>query len=291
MNFLPKVSLQRVKIRGHFLSPSRAGGRRDCRTRIHEGGEPLPRGRCVFLHAAEEKAMPQDGRCSLGVYVTNVCVFCGLPATLPRRSPSSFCFSWVYGEMFPSVGKSALFPAPTPLQNWKSRYLEELLCKRCVVSPVKVSGCPSAPRVPCWSAEAASGPRSRAGESHLLLAPAQQHRPSALSPSVTLTTRRIKCVLYSERPPCVLAFWFPCSLERPVPFVKAPAQLPITRTKSDSKQSLGNAFLSRRKAGRSGKRNQIVTVQSRTVCPITQTLRPSRLKGNTFHRAVAPAGV
>lgn len=53
-------------------------------------------------------------------------------------------------EFLSNVGRSAVTPAlpPSPFQIYESKCLEELLCKRRVVSPVKVSGCPSAPQVP-----------------------------------------------------------------------------------------------------------------------------------------------
>lgn len=77
-----------------------------------------------------------------------MCVFSALPAIPHRSSPSSSHFSWVYGISFKCWTIRCYSRPPSPFQTYESKCLEELLCKRRVVSPVKVSGCPSAPQVP-----------------------------------------------------------------------------------------------------------------------------------------------
>lgn len=77
---------------------------------------------------------------------------------------------------------------PSPFLSYGSNHVEEVLCNRCVVSPVKVSGCPSAPRVPRagpqrWPAAPRAGPRLRPSPRSRC----NSTRPSALSPRLCCT--------------------------------------------------------------------------------------------------------
>lgn len=84
--FLPRSVCRKSGDRA-VLSPRPAVG--------DEAAEPQSRRRRPFvgadaacLLAAAEEAVPRDAH-SPGAHVTGVCVFRGLPATLPRRSPNS----------------------------------------------------------------------------------------------------------------------------------------------------------------------------------------------------------
>ena len=59
--------------------------------------------------------------------------------------------------LFASVERHTVLP-PLPFQKYESKHLEELLFKRCIVSPMKVCGCLSVSRVPRASAQRRGGP-------------------------------------------------------------------------------------------------------------------------------------
>lgn len=101
----------------------------------------------MFLYPVEEKTVVHDIDVPLGFRVktrpvTNECGFCEWQTNL---LPSfRVWFNGVF--FFASVKRRPVLPA-LPFQKYESEYLEELLLERCVVSPVKVSGCPSVPRI------------------------------------------------------------------------------------------------------------------------------------------------
>lgn len=107
------------------------------------------------------------------------------------------------GVFFQVLEGILFFLPPLPFQKYESKYLEELLFKRCIVSPVKVCGCLSVswvPRVPVRRGGGVPGPELLC----LWCWPAprscwNQHLPPLPLSGLTviLTTQWIKCVLYS----------------------------------------------------------------------------------------------
>lgn len=96
--------------------------------------------------------------------VINVCGFCELPTILHQSFCSSFILKLGLMEFFfLQVLKGILFfLPPLPFAKYESKRLEELLFKRCIVSPVKVCGCLSVSRVPRGSAQRRGWPWARA---------------------------------------------------------------------------------------------------------------------------------
>lgn len=117
---------------------------------------------CFFTLTKEE--CPRDW-CSVQTCpVINVCGFCELPTILHRSFCSSFILKLGLMEFFfLQVLKGILFfLPPLPFQKYESKHLEELLFKRCIVSPVKVCGCLSVSRVPRASAQRRGWPWAQA---------------------------------------------------------------------------------------------------------------------------------
>lgn len=179
-------------------------------TNIQKGRELLSDCiRVCFFTLTEEKC-PRDW-CSFGVFCTDLSSnkhvwFLWVADNPALKLLQFFHFEVEFNEFFflQVLEGILFFVPPLPFQKYESKYLEELLFKRCIVSPVKVCGCLSVSRVPRASAQRRGWPWARAAElvmltcSTLLLesAPASPRRCLA-SPLSSRIPQWIKCVLYS----------------------------------------------------------------------------------------------
>lgn len=137
-------------------------------TDIQKGRELLSDCICVCFFALTKEECPRDW-CSFGVFCTdlssNKCVWFLWVADNPASKLLQFFHFEVgfNGIIFLQVLKGILFfLPPLPFAKYESKRLEELLFKRCIVSPVKVCGCLSVSRVPRGSAQRRGWPWARA---------------------------------------------------------------------------------------------------------------------------------
>ena len=87
------------------------------------------------------------------------------------------------GVFFQVLEGILFFLPPLPFQKYESKYLEELLFKRCIVSPVKVCGCLSVSWVPRASAQRRGWPWARAAMLVMLTCSALLLKSAPASPA------------------------------------------------------------------------------------------------------------